>query len=84
MSDFSLTKALPQALSYMLSSSSQFCFGLITNGSDFVFLKLSREGTVRYATLKVFSLLTPGNDLFDVLRVLKHLGQLIVSRQVRV
>lgn len=81
MSDFSLTKALPQALSYMLSSPSQVCFGLITNGSDFVFLKLSREETPQYATSKVFSLLTPGNDLFDVLRVLKYLGRLIVSRQ---
>jgi hypothetical protein len=42
MSDFSLTKALPQALSYMLSSPNRPCFGLITNGSDFVFIKLDQ------------------------------------------
>ncbi len=78
MSDFSLTKALPQALSYMLSSPSPVYFGLITNGSEFVFLKLSREGIPQYATSKVFSLLAPGNELVEVLRVLRHLGQLAV------
>lgn len=75
MSDFSLTKAFPQALSYMLASSQPECFGMITNGSEFVFLKLSCEGTPTYSISKVFSLLTPGNELVDVLRVLKHLGQ---------
>ncbi len=79
MSDFSLTKALPQALSYMLSSPNRPCFGLITNGSDFVFIKLDQTEQPVYATSKVFSLLAPGNELVDVLRVLKHLGQLMRS-----
>ncbi|XGV98065.1 MAG: restriction endonuclease subunit R [Leptolyngbya sp. BL-A-14] len=77
MSDFSLTKALPQALSYTLSSPNRPCFGLITNGSDFVFIKLDQTEQPIYATSKVFSLLSPGNELVDVLRVLKHLGRLI-------
>ncbi|NET33340.1 MAG: restriction endonuclease subunit R [Cyanothece sp. SIO1E1] len=79
MSDFSLTKALPQALSYMLANSSPISFGMITNGSDFVFLKLNREETPCYSTSRVFSLLTPGNELVDVLRILKYLGRLIAS-----
>ncbi|MBD1847913.1 hypothetical protein H6F89_31950 [Cyanobacteria bacterium FACHB-63] len=37
MSAFSLNVALPQALSYMLANPSQPCYGLILNGSDFVF-----------------------------------------------
>lgn len=78
MSDFSLTKAFPQSLSYLLASSQKECFGMITNGSEFVFLKLSRASTPTYSISKVFSLLTPGNELVDVLRVLKHLGQVIV------
>jgi predicted type IV restriction endonuclease len=80
MSDFSLTKALPQALSYLLSSPTRPCFGLITNGSDFVFIKLDQTEQPLYATSKVFSLLAPGNELVDVLRVLKHLGQVIRSQ----
>lgn len=80
MSNFSLTAALPQTLSYMLASPQPECFGMIANGSDFVFLKLNREGTPTYSTSKVFSLLAPGNELVDVLRVLKHLGQIVISR----
>lgn len=79
MSNFSLTAALPQALSYMLASPQPQCFGMIANGSDFVFLKLNREGTPTYSTSKVFSLLAPGNELVDVLRVLKHLGQVVME-----
>ena len=75
MSNFSLTAAPPQTLSYMLTSPQPECFGMIANGSDFVFLKLNREGTPTYSTSKVFSLLAPGNELMDVLRVLKHLGK---------
>lgn len=74
MSRFSLTAALPQALSYMLGSPQKRCFGLIANGGDFVFVKLDQESTPTYSTSRVFSLLAPGNELVDVLRVLKHLG----------
>ncbi len=79
MNDFSLTKAFPQALSYMLSSAQPECFGMITNGNDFVFPKLNRERTPTYSISKGFSVLSPGNELVDVLRVLKHLGQVVIS-----
>jgi hypothetical protein len=79
MSNFSLTAALPQALSYMLASDQPVTFGLIANGSDFIFLKLDRDTDPHYATSRVFSLLTPGNELIEVLMILKHIGQLIVS-----
>lgn len=82
MSDFSLTKALPQTLSYMLASPELTTFGLILNGSDFVFVKLERaaEGqpqSAQYATSKVFSFLSPDNELADVLSILKYLGNTI-------
>ena len=80
MSDFSLTKAFPQTLSYMLAASQRECFGMITNGSDFVFLKLSCEGTPTYSLSKLFSLLAPGHELVDVLCVLRSLGQVIVGK----
>jgi hypothetical protein len=77
MSNFSLTAALPQALSYMLASNQLITFGLIANGSDFIFLKLDWSQEPHYATSRVFSLLTPGNELVEVLKILKHLGHLI-------
>lgn len=79
MSAFSLNVALPQALSYMLANSTQPCYGLILNGSDFVFVKLNREETPQYATSCVFSLFAPGNELIEVLKVLKHLAQLVIE-----
>ena len=40
-SDFAVTRAIPQALAYMLSNSEtvQSTFGMITNGNEFLFLK---------------------------------------------
>jgi predicted type IV restriction endonuclease len=78
MSNFSLTAALPQALSYMLASGQPVTFGLISNGSDFIFLKLTQQGKAQYSTSRVFSLLTPGNELIEVLQILKALGQAIL------
>jgi predicted type IV restriction endonuclease len=43
--NLSLTTAFAQAVSYMLSSTNPISFGLITNGSEFIFLKLNQEGT---------------------------------------
>ncbi|MGG6270948.1 restriction endonuclease subunit R [Leptolyngbya sp. AN03gr2] len=79
MSAFSLNVALPQALSYMLANPTQPCYGLILNGSDFVFVKLNREDTPQYATSRVFSLFAPGNELIEVLKILKHLAQLVIG-----
>jgi hypothetical protein len=76
MSDFSLTKALPQTLSYMLASPNVVTYGLVTNGSEFMFLKLTRgDGTAQYATSRVASLLAPGNELAIVLQGLQGLGK---------
>ncbi len=76
MSDFSLTKALPQTLSYMLASPNVVTYGLVTNGSEFMFLKLMRgDGTAQYATSRVASLLAPGNELAIVLQGLQSLGK---------
>lgn len=77
MSAFSLNVALPQALSYMLANPIQPCYGLILNGSDFVFVKLNREEMPQYATSRVFSLFAPGNELIEVLKILKHLARIV-------
>jgi predicted type IV restriction endonuclease len=80
MSDFSITKALPQTLSYMLASPNAVTYGLVTNGSEFLFLKLCRSADgSQYATSRVLSLLAPGNELIPVLQGLQALGQQVVS-----
>ena len=75
-SDFAVTRAIPQALAYMLSNSAalQPTFGMITNGNEFLFLKTSRN---EYANSRLFSLINPNNELYEVLQILKHLGSKI-------
>lgn len=75
-SDFAVTRAIPQALAYMLSDPNvaKPTFGLITNGNDFLFLKATRQPTAQYANSRLFSLVNPNNDLYAVLQVLKQWG----------
>lgn len=72
-SDFAVTRAIPQALAYMMSNSEtvQTIFGMITNGNEFLFLKTSQN---EYANSRLFSLVNPNNELYKVLQVLKYLG----------
>jgi predicted type IV restriction endonuclease len=80
-SDFSVTRALPQALAYMLGSPNQDqpTFGMITNGNEFLFVKSIGPPTAQYATSRLFSLINPGNDLSAVLNILKTIGQIAVA-----
>ena len=74
-SDFAVSRAIPQALSYMLSNpSSQPNFGLITNGHEFLFLKTELQPTATYDNSRLFSLLNPQNELYSVIQILKLLG----------
>ncbi|MCL1489927.1 MAG: type I restriction enzyme HsdR N-terminal domain-containing protein [Pseudanabaena sp. Salubria-1] len=75
-SDFAVTRAIPQALAYMLSNSEtvQSTFGMITNGNEFLFLKTSQN---EYANSRLFSLVNPNNELYEVLQILKQLGSKI-------
>lgn len=65
-SEFSITKAIPQTLAHMLANPRVHrpCFGLVVNGSEFLFLKLQiTNGIPKYATSDLFSMLNEGNDL---------------------
>ncbi len=75
-SDFAVTRAIPQALAYMLGNPemTQPTFGLITNGNEFLFLKATRQPTAEYANSRLFSLVNPSNELYTVLQILKRLG----------
>ena len=75
----SLRGAIPQCLAYMLNNPQpqRPIFGLLTNGDDFVFIKLTQANTPQYALSDKFTLWQQGNELYKVMSILKKLGQLI-------
>lgn len=76
---FDVMMALPQALAYMLDDPKRDrpTFGLLVNGREFVFVKLIKEDTPQYSLSRAFSILKPEHDLYEVLHLLKYIGQLI-------
>lgn len=78
---FSIEAGLAQILAYMLANENQEkpCFGMITTGGSFVFIKLIKGESPQYALSKVFELRNPGNDLYTVLAVLKQLEQVALN-----
>lgn len=83
-SDFAVTRALPQALTYLLSDPGPDdvpSFGLITDGTEFLFIKASRSPVPQYANSRLFSLINPhGNELYPVLAALKSIGEELLHR----
>ncbi len=77
---FSLEAGIPQALSYMLASvgKDRPIFGFVTNGSNFIFLKLVKEDVPVYGLSDEFSL-RRGNDLYSVLGILQKLSQVMIG-----
>lgn len=80
-----LSTGIPQALSlsYMLATPTQErpIFGMVTPGSEFVFLKLVKAPEPLYTSSRVFSMFSPINELYDVLNILKKLGQAVSQDQ---
>ncbi len=72
----SIHVALPQAIAYLLATPTDqsTVFGLVTNGSEFIFIKFDRTTGLHYDLSNVFSLLNRGNDLYLVAQILKQLG----------
>ena len=77
---FSLEVGRSQLLTYMLANPhpDRPTFGLLTNGNSFLFIKLILGDTPQYILSRLFYILNPGNDLYQVLRILKRLAQLAV------
>ncbi len=76
---YSVEVGIPQALTYMMANPhlERPVFGLVTNGSEFIFLKLQQQDTLSYAESDLFSI-KRGNDLYTVVSILKHLAQLAI------
>ncbi|MFB2877186.1 type I restriction endonuclease [Floridanema aerugineum] len=76
---FSLELALPQTLAYMLASPNQEqpVFGMVTNGGNFIFIKLLTQDFPQYELSDIFSLLPRRNQLYNVCQILKYLGRIV-------
>ena len=72
-SKFAADIALPQCLAYMSAAPHQPSFGMVTNGSDFLFCKLE-DGVYDYS--EPFSLLSRQNRLYEVASILTCLKEL--------
>ena len=80
-SDFDVNVAMGQALTYMLANPNvgQPTFAMVSNGQSFLFLKLMKVPQPQYANSRLFSLVNPGNDLYEVLKVMKRIGKMVVA-----
>jgi hypothetical protein len=78
----STRSALPQALAYMMANTQteQPTFGMMTNGDDVLFVKLTTQPSGQYSLSRVFSLYTLPEELQSVLQILKQIGQAIAQK----
>jgi hypothetical protein len=79
---FSLKDATAQTLFYMMANPNPdiATFGLVTNGSHFIFIKLVQASQPQYAFSSELSLFRPENELYTVCRVLKRFAELATSQ----
>jgi len=73
--------ALPQAMAYMIANPNpeRPVYGLVTNGDEFMFIKMLTQDVPQYDLSNVFSLLIPRrNQLCDILQVLKQIRQIML------
>jgi hypothetical protein len=73
--------ALPQILAYIMANPhpDRPTFGMATNGDEFMFIKLSLDRVPQYDISDIFSLLPRRNRFPEVLRILKRLGEVVMS-----
>ena len=79
--EFSLKVGIPQALTYMLATPNRDrpLYGMVTNGSNFVFLKLVQQDKPYYARSKMLDL--EDNELHTALQVLKRLAEIVIAEK---
>ncbi|MGF1492916.1 MAG: type I restriction endonuclease subunit R [Microcoleaceae cyanobacterium] len=74
-SGFSVLRGVPQTLVYMMANPDRDSplFGMVTNGEDYLFLKLDRTIN-QYTFSKKLTLVNPeSNELYQVVQILRHL-----------
>ncbi|MEM9907382.1 MAG: type I restriction endonuclease [Cyanobacteria bacterium P01_D01_bin.44] len=79
---FDVSSGIPQALSYLLSQSTEtqmsvdrYRFAMVTNGREVVFLRLLAEPSPTYSQSSVYQVIDVDQDLSEILKGLKWIGQ---------
>jgi hypothetical protein len=77
---FDIGTGIPQILTYMMGAPAgqTHVFGMVTNGTHFVFLKVGRGEAIVYDFSDVFSMLARQNCLYPVFAGLKQIAALIL------
>ncbi len=75
---YSVEAGLAKILAYMLASPNQNqpCYGMISSGGSFMFVKLVKGNPPQYAVSKLFGIRESG-DLYNVFAILKRFGELV-------
>jgi hypothetical protein len=73
----SIWSALPQALAYLMATPHPElpCFGVLMNGDEIVFVKLSQTDSIQYAVSRVFATFVSTEDLAAALQILRRIGK---------
>lgn len=78
--------AVPQALAYMMCTPHPECpaYGLVSNGEEFIFLKVVAAPTPQYSTSKLFAIFFPphSQELYTVVRVLKRMKEIAIVHPI--
>lgn len=76
-----VSEGLAQALFHMMANpdNNKPAFALLLNGTEFQFVKLVKQETPEYGLSRLFSLRNPGNELYTVLGILKHLREIVLQ-----
>lgn len=79
----SVWAALPQTLAYLMANpnSERPSFGMVTNGDDIFFIKLSQQPQRLYSLSRVFAPFTSKHELQAALKVLKQISQTVSAPQ---
>ncbi|MGB3239150.1 MAG: type I restriction endonuclease, partial [Geitlerinemataceae cyanobacterium] len=81
----SVWSALPQTLAYLMENPKpdRSSFGMMTNGDEIVFVKLTQTGIPYYDVSRVFALLTANQELYSVLQILQQIGRSMLPEDCR-
>ncbi len=75
----SIETGLAQILAYLLTNPhpSRPSFGMLSNGRNFQFMKMTYQSTPQYALSNSFDLRDRGNELYNVLKIMKRIAQIV-------
>ncbi|MDJ0659252.1 MAG: type I restriction enzyme HsdR N-terminal domain-containing protein [Crocosphaera sp.] len=77
---FNVSLAIPQALTYMMANTEQKSpiFGLVTNGEDYIFIKVSYQDK-QYALSDKLTLAKRNNqEFYQVFQIIKNIKQILL------